>query len=326
MRLRNYISAATFWTIVLLIIMEVLLRSSIRLQFWLTNYHSQGVLSPYIYNLRELQWAGPQVRLLILGDSLPMMAADARQLARELGLEPLQVFNFSHGGAGPASHLINYQLLRPYLPNLQSVILFVQPERLAQRCAKLQTVAEDLLPHSSSPLNEAWQQASLNPLLKHYSIVLQLAPFWRWRPPEVFFPGFRPRPGGGTQMNEFKPQKVRLDKQPFFQPNPHAVADLEELLLTLKRAGLPVQELLVPYHPDYQSEWNGGPEDRFGRQIFLRHQELGLVQYYPDAFRHLGENLRPYFFDYGHLMPSGTAIFTRALAQHLKDHPLPPLR
>ncbi len=323
MRLLKFLSPVFYWTCIFLLGAEILLRSSIQLQCWLTRNNTPGVLSPYLYNAHELRQNGRSVKLLIIGDSIPMMAVDSRQLAQELGMKPQEVFNFSHGGAGPDSHLYNFTKFRSYLPNLRSVILFVQYKRLSRVLANAQTMAEDLVRANDQPLSQAWKTASLNSVIHNYSLVFQLAPLIIWRSSPQPFTGFRPRSGGGTTMNEITPSAPTIPDQDPFQANPQVIAGLSRLLGTLKEAGLTIREYVIPYYPEYQKDWQGGEEDRFGRQLFGKLADAGLVEFYPDAFDGLGARLKPYYLDLWHLTPAGANILTQALAQHLKEHPLP---
>jgi hypothetical protein len=323
MRLLKFLSPAFCWTCIFLLGAEILLRSSIQLQSWLTRDNTPGVLSPYLYNYHELRRQGRSVKLLLIGDSIPMMAVDAPQLARELGMKPEEVFNFSHGGAGPASHLHNFTKLRSYLPNLKSIIIFVQYKRLNQILANAQTMAEDLIMANDQPLSQAWQTGSLNSVIYHYSLVFRLAPLVRWQDSRQPFPGFRPRPGGGTMMNDIIPSPPRLPEQDLFKANYDVISSLYTLLEKLKENGLTTREYIIPYNPEYQKDWQGGEEDRFGRQLFGQLADSGLIEFFPDAFNGLEKKLKPYYLDGWHLTPSGTRMFTSALARHLREHPLP---
>jgi len=323
MRLRHFLTPAFSWTLIFLLGLEVLLRSSITLQCWLVRYNTTGVLAPYLYNTHELQRHGNAVKVLLVGDSVPMMAVDARLLAQELGLQPQEVFNFSHGGAGPASHLYNFKKLRPYLPNLRSVIIFVQYKRLNQVLAHAQTMAEDLTRTDDRPFLKAWQSGSLTPILQRYSLLLQMAPLIILRGGAQPFPGFRPKPGGGTTMQDMIPAAPTLPQQDAWQPNHQAIQDLRNFLMILHEAGLTVRHYLIPYYPQFQKEWQMTEEYQAGRQLFAHLAEAGLIESYPDAFQGLAARLQPHYLDLWHLTPTGAQIFTQALARHLQEHPLP---
>jgi hypothetical protein len=322
MKIIRFFTPAFFWMCIFFLGAEIILRSSVQLQFWLVNNNTPGVLSPYLYNCQELRRQGHGVKLLIIGDSTSMMAIDAHQLARELGMKPEEIFNFSHGGAGPASHCYNFKELRKYLPNLKSIILFVQYKRMSQFWGDIQTMAEDLIMVNDQPLSQARQMLSLNPLIHNYSFLFQLAPLISWKKSSNLFPGFRPRPGGGTTMDDIIPSP-RIPEQNSFKPNASAIASLNKLLEKFKEDGLTVREYVIPYYPEYQKGWQGGEEDRFGRQLFNQLEGAGLIEFFPDAFNGLEKKLKPYYLDAWHLTPKGAKIFTGFLAQDLREHPMP---
>ncbi len=323
MRLLRFLSPTFYWTVILLLAIEIVLRSSITLQCWLTRHNTPGVLTPYLFNTFEVKRQGKAIKVLILGDSVPMMAVDANQLALELGMQPETVFNFSHGGAGPASHLHNFKKLRQYLPNVRSILLFVQYKRLNQALAQAQTMAEDLLSSEEHPCWRAWQIASLTPIIQSYSLTFQLAPLIIWQGSTQPLPGLRPKPGGGTIMEDILPGPPVLPPQDVWEPNQRAIQDLLNLLLLCKEAGIKVRHYHVPYYPHFHQEWQGSDEYSAGRSLFFQLEEAGLIECHPDAFLGLETKLEPYYIDLWHLTPTGARIFTEALAQHLRQHPLP---
>ena len=316
--------------LVLLIAAELALRAAASAPPQVVRIVYGTTLAMYVAVADRLRHAAPDVRVLVLGDSLAMTQFQPDIFAADHGLPANAVFNASYLAQTFRSQ---QTLLRSMgtdrFPRLRRVLLFINPRRLTPDGNVDSAVFRIAIPEVGGPWHSAWADKSLSPMLD-YSRLYGLSRYlltasWRqvgrptsWDEVEYLGPQGgvtfdRPRPAGDRPAYFFAPVDALSEE---------SVADLTRVIELFRSRGISVVLLPSAHHPSVQPFASAMAESQFSARMQRLADETGSAWMSMPA----GSFQPPAdsdYLDYGHLNRSGGVAFTH----HLRDAlaMLPPL-
>ncbi len=277
-------------------------------------------LAMYMEVAARLRDAAPDVRVLAMGDSLPLTQFQPDIFAADQGLPARAVFNASYLAQTFRSQ---ENLLRRVgldrLPQLRHVLLFINPRRLTPDGAVDEAVFRVAIPDPEGPWRLARQEKSVSPILD-YSRLYGLSRYlvtasWRqigkpptWDEVEYLTPqggvAFdRPRPVGDYPVYLFEPTDELSEE---------LLADLKRVIDLLRARNIKVTLLPSAIHQSVHLFVDARAEARFDEQMNRLAVETGS-EWLPNAAAGFQPQADTDFLDYGHLNRSGGIAFTHSL-------------
>jgi hypothetical protein len=310
------------FTVTLLLVViaaEVALRSAAMAPPNVVRVLYGTTLAMYMAIEERLTDAAPDVRVLVLGDSLALTQFQPDVFAADLGVPAGAVFNASYLAQTFRSH---ENLLRHIgverLKQLQRVLIFVNPRRLTTDGNEDEAVFRVAIPEQDGTLRRAWKDRSLSPILDHsrlYGLSRYLvSASWRqigrqtsWDQVEYLMPQ------GGVAFEGSRPAAVG---RPYYLYAPvgdvseNFVDDLERVIDLFRSRNIPVVLLTNAIYPGVSAFVDAGAEQRFAARMQRLAADTGSAWMPVGAFQPPADTD---FLDYGHVNRSGGVAFTRHL-------------
>jgi len=313
----------TVTLLLLVIAAEVALRAAAMAPPSVVRVVYGTTLAMYMAIEERLKEAAPEVRVLVLGDSLTLTQVQPDVFAADLGLPAGAVFNASYLAQTFRSQ---ENLLRHLgverLPRLQRVLMFVNPRRLTPDGNEDEAVFRVAIPEQDGTLQRAWDDRSLSPLLDHsrlYGLSRYLvSASWRqigrrpsWDQVDYLMPQ------GGVAFDGSRPAAVGRPSYlyaPLGDVSADLVDDLERVINLFRSRHIAVVLLTNAQYPGVSEFASAGAEQRFAARMQQLAADTGSVWMPAGAFQPPADSD---FLDYGHVNRSGGVAFTRQLRAQL---------
>ena len=284
-------------------------------------------LAMYMAVEERLAADAADVRVLALGDSMAMTQFQPDVFALDQGLPERAVFNASYLAQTFRSH---ENLLRHIgierLPQLQRVLIFVNPRRLTPDGNEDDAIFRVAIPEQDGTLRQAWRDRSVSPILDRsrlYGLSRYLvSASWRQlgRPPSWDHVEYL-MPQGGVAFDEPRPPMFGggYPYAPLGDVSENYVDDLERVIQLFRRRNVSVALLTTAIYPGVSEFVSEATKIRFAERMQQLAADTGST-WLPASAAGPSE---PDFLDYGHVNRAGGTAFTHRLSDVLA--PLPPL-
>ena len=286
-------------------------------------------LAMYMAIEERLAGAAPEVRVLVLGDSLALTQFQPDTFAGNLGMPPRAVFNASYLAQTFRSHeslLTHIGVDR--LAKLARVLIFVNPRRLTPDGNEDAAVFRVAVPEQRGTMRSAWEEKSLSPILDRSRLYglsrYVVSASWRQigRPPSWDGVEYL-TPQGGVSFEPSRPETASAPGYvytPLGDVSEEYVGDLRRLIELFRRRGVGVVLLTNPLYRGVTQFADVTAEQRFAIRMQQLAADTGSVWLPVTGFQPPADTD---FLDYGHLNRSGGVAFTRHLIERLSA--LPPI-
>ena len=284
-------------------------------------------LAMYMAVADRLTERAPEIRVLALGDSLAMTGFRPDVFASDHGLPAQAVFNASYLAQNfRSSENLVRQVGVERMPQLQRVLIFVNPRRLTPAGNVDGTVLRVAIPEQSGILRQMWDEKNVSPLLDRsrlYGLSRYLvSASWRQlgRPPSWDQVEYL-TPQGGVVFDATRPaaEQPGYLYEPLGMVSEELVGDLKRVVNLFRSRNVGVVLTTNALYPGVREFANAEAAAYFATRMERLARETGSA-WLPAGG---GQPADSDFLDYGHLNRAGGTAFTHHLRDRLRS--LPPL-